>query len=187
MRKPENPNGTTYAEPGKLNECPKGMQITLPDNFSNAVKAELFVDLWRNYDSHSARFRINEYPTVYTPNVGHDWSRTPWISEIPLSVLKNGTNTFTFWAEPGLYHIHDISIRLYYDDTHPLVGGDVTPPDGELLTISTLDDGIELPAYQGGMLLVNNDSLTLKAQVFHFQAAAGKLSSAIRTRGCWKP
>ena len=162
---PDNPNGATYAEPGKLNECPKAMQIALPDNFSNAVKAELFVDLWRNYDSHSARFRINEYPTVYTPNVGYDWSRTPWISEIPLSVLKNGTNTFTFWAEHGLYHIHDISIRLYYDDTHPLVGGDVTPPDGELLTISTLDDGIELPAYQGGMLLVNNDSLTLKAQV----------------------
>ena len=162
---PENPNGTTYAEPGKLNECPKGMQITLPDNFSNAIRAELFVDLWRNYDSHSARFRINEYPTVYTPNVGHDWSRTPWISEIPLSVLKNGTNTFTFWAEHGLYHIHDISIRLYYDDTHPLIGGDVTPPDGELLTITSLDDGIDVPAYQGGMLLVNNDKLTLKAQV----------------------
>ncbi len=162
---PENPNGAVYAEPGKLNECPKVMQITLPDSFSNAIKAELFVDLWRNYDSLSARFRINEFSTVYTPNVGSDWSRTPWISEIPLSVLKNGTNTFTFWAEHGLYHIHDISIRLYYDETHPLAGTDVIPPDGELLTITTMDDGVELPAYQGGMLLVNNDSLTLKAQV----------------------
>jgi len=162
---PENPNGTFYAEPGKLNECPKAMQITLPDNFSNAIKAELFIDLWRNYDSHSARFRINGSPTVYTPNVGHDWSRTPWVSEIPLTSLTQGLNTFTFWAEHGLYHIHDISIRLYYDETHPLVGADVTPSDGELLTIATLDDGIDLPAYQGGTLLVNNDSLTLKAQV----------------------
>ena len=162
---PENPNGATYAEPGKLNECPKAMQITLPDNFSNAIKAELFIDLWRNYDNHSARFRINEFSTVYTPDVGYDWSRTPWISEIPLSVLKNGTNTFTFWAEHGLYHLHDISIRLYYDETHPLAGADVIPPDGELLSITTMDDGLEVPAYQGGMLLVNNDSLTLKAQV----------------------
>ena len=162
---PEFPGGTWYVEPGRLNECPKPMQINLPDNFASAIKAEIYLDLWRNHDAPSARFRINGNPTVYTPNVGYEWGRTPWISEIPLSSLVQGTNTFTFWGEHGLYHMHDIGIRLYYDESHPLIGVDVTPVDGELLTIKSLDDGVERPAYDGGDLLVNNDSLTLKAHV----------------------
>ena len=162
---PENPSGTWYVEPGKLNECPKAMQITLPDNFANAIKAEIYLDLWRNHDVPSARFRINGNSTVYAPNVGYEWSRTPWVGEIPLSSLVQGVNTFTFWGEHGLYHIHDISVRLYYDETHPLIGNDVTPADGELLTITSLDDNVAKPAYDGGELLVNNNKLTLAAQV----------------------
>ena len=163
---PENPNGTFFAEPGKIGECPKFMQIDLLDNFSNAIKAEIYVDLWRNYDTPSARFTVNGLATIYAPNVGSDWSRTPYVTEIPLNTLIHGTNTFKFWAEHGLYHIHDIAIRIYYDETHPLVsGGDVTPPDGELLTIESSDDGLEIPANTGGDLVVNEDTLTLKAQV----------------------
>ena len=163
---PQDPGGSWYAEPGALNKCPKLMQINIPDNFTNALKAEIYLDLWRNYDNHSARFRIGSDPTVYTPNVGSDWSRTPWVSEIPLASLQQST-TLTFWAEHGLYHIHDIAIRIYYDDAHPLigVGSDVTPPAGQLLSITSLDDGVEVPASSGGMLLVNNDQLFLKAYV----------------------
>ena len=160
---PEIPGGTWYVEPGRLDQCPKPMQINLPDNFASAIKAEIYMDLWRNHDSHSARFRVNGNPTVYASPVGYEWSRTPWITEIPLSSLVQGMNTITYWGEGGLYHIHDISVRLYYDETHPLIGNDVTPADGELLTIK--DDTVEVPAYSGGALVVNDDKLTLQAQV----------------------
>ncbi len=163
---PEAPGGSWYVEPGQLNKCPKLMQINIPDNFSGALKAEIYLDLWRNYDNHSARFRIGSDPTVYVPDTGSDWSRSPWVSEIPLSALQQST-TLTFWAEHGFYHIHDISIRIYYDDAHPLigVGSDVTPPTGALLSITSLDDAVERPANSGGLLLVNQDQLTLKAHV----------------------
>lgn len=163
---PGDPNGSWYVEPGELNECPKAMQITIPDNFEGALRAELYLDLWRNYDPPGARFRINSSPTVYTPDAGSDWSRTPWVGEIPLSSLEQGTNTFTFWTEHGLYHIHDIAVRIYYDDTHPLIAGpgsDVTPPDGALLSIK--DDTVTVPAGTGGLLRVNNDQLTFTAEV----------------------
>ncbi len=160
---PQNPGGTWYVEPGRQNECPKAMKITLPDNPTNALKAEIYLDLWRNHDTHSARFRVNSNPTVYAPPVGNEWSRTPWVSEIPLTSLAQGENTITFWGEHGLYHIHDISIRIYYDDTHPLIGSDVVGVDGALLTIK--DDTTEFPAYDGGTLVVNDDKVTLKAQV----------------------
>ena len=162
---PEDPNGSWYVEPGVLNKCPKMMQINIPDNFSGALKAEVYLDLWRNYDSHSAHFRVGNNPTVYTPDTGSDWSRSPWVGEIPLSSLQQ-TTTFTFWAEHGLYHIHDIAVRIYYDDTHPLLvnGSPATAPDGELTIIKSLDDNVEVPANTGGLLLVNKDQLTLRAQ-----------------------
>ena len=164
---PEDPNGSWYVEPGPLNKCPKLIQVNIPDTFTSALKAEIYLDLWRNYDNHSARFRIGTNPTVYAPDTGSDWSRSPWVQEIPLSSLQN-TTTFTFWAEHGLYHIHDMAIRIYYDDAHPLIGlggSDVTPPDGSLVSIKSKDDNLEVPANSGGILLVNNDELTFKANV----------------------
>ena len=38
----------------------------------------------------------------------------------------------TFWGDKR-YHIHDIGIRIYYNDNNPLVAGPAatrTPPDG---------------------------------------------------------
>ena len=73
-------------------------------------------------------------------------------------------NSITF--QTGGYHVHDIAIRIYYDDAHPLVAGsgsDVTPPDGELLTIQ--GDGAALAAGSGGTLQVDNNQLTLTADV----------------------
>lgn len=166
---PGSPNGSWYAEPGKINECPKVMLLNIPDGIAGALKAELYVDLWRNYDTPSARLRINNNPTVYASPRGYDWSRTPWVQEIPLNTLTTGNNTFTFWAEFGKYHIHDVAVRIYYDDAHPLAaggGGDVTPPDGELLTIDSGDPGLDpVLAYSGGQLLVNSDQLTFTATV----------------------
>ena len=161
---PENPGGSWYVEPGKLNDCPKAMHINIPDNFASALKVELYLDLWRNYDTPSARFRINNNPTVYAPDAGSDWSRTPWIGEIPKTSLISGINTFTFWAEYGSFHMHDIAVRIYYDDAHPLFGADVNPPEGSLVSITSLDNGNEIAANTGGQLLVNNDQLTFKAE-----------------------
>ncbi len=164
---PEEPNGSWYVEPGPLNKCPKLMRINIPDNFSNALRAEIYLDLWRNYDPPSARFRIGSDSMVYTPDTGSDWSRSPWVSDIPLSSLQN-TTTFTFWAERGLYHIHDIAVRIYYDDTHPLIiagSGPATAPTGELTTIKSLDAADPVPANAGGVLLVDNDKLTFTANV----------------------
>src|SRR5690606_35036175 len=51
----DKPSGNSwYSEPDTLAKCPKLMKLTVPDNFAGAIKAELYVDLWRNYDTKSA-------------------------------------------------------------------------------------------------------------------------------------
>ena len=169
----DNPSGNVwYTEPDTLAKCPKLMNLNIPDGISGALKAELYVDLWRNYDTKSARLRINGNPSkVYASTVGYDWSRTPWIQEIPLNELAGSSNnTFLFWGESGKYHIHDVALRVYYDDAHPLVpggvGADTTPPDGELISVDSLDAGQNpIPAYDGGVLWANNNQIELKAKV----------------------
>jgi len=163
------PNGVWYSEPDKLDECPKEMQFDIPDNITNALRAEVYVDLWRNYDEPSARLRINNSPTVLQAPRGYDWSRTPWIQEIPLSMLvSGGTNYFLFWAEGSRYHIHDVGIRVYYDAAHPIIGNganlDVEPPTGQLTKIVS-DNQVETLPDAGGNLFVNNNKLTLTADV----------------------
>ena len=168
----DKPTGNSwYSEPDTLAKCPKLMTLNIPDGFAGALKAELYVDLWRNYDTRSARLRINNNQNkVYESPVGYDWSRTPWIQEIPLGELAPGANTFLFWGESGKYHIHDVALRIYYDDTHPLVPGgtpaDTTPPDGELVSIDSLDAGRDpIPAYDGGVIWANLNKIELKAKV----------------------
>ena len=168
----EKPNGSWYSEPDTLAKCPKSMKLNIPDGISNALKAELYVDLWRNYDTKSARLRINGHPSkIYASPVGYDWSRTPWIQEIPLNELfSSQDNTFLFWGESGKYHIHDVGLRVYYDDAHPIVPGgvnpDTTPPDGELVSIESLDASEDpIPAYDGGVLLANDNKIQLTAKV----------------------
>lgn len=163
---PTNPNGAFYSEPGALNKCPKTMTLNIPDNLSGALRAEVYVDMWRTDDRISPRLRINNGATVYAPPRGFDWSRTPWLIQVPLSSLQQGSNTFLFWSEFNKYHIYDVAVRIYFDDTHPLLSGGVpvTAPSGELLTL-TADNGVEVAANTGGMLLVNDDKVTLKANV----------------------
>ncbi|MEZ4515545.1 MAG: hypothetical protein R3C44_01470 [Chloroflexota bacterium] len=161
---PEKPYGNSfYIEPS--NKCEKTLAFDIPDDFSNAIKVEIYLDLWRNYDIQSARFKLNDHATVYAPNVGSDWSRTPYVAEIPKSELEVGTNTITFWGERP-FHVHDAAFRIYYDDQNPLVpgdGSDVTPPDGKLESIED-DNGVKDPM-SGGSLAINGDSLTLTASV----------------------
>lgn len=167
---PLNPTGSFYSEPNTLAKCPKEMLLEVNDNISGALKAEIYVDLWRNYDAISARLRINGLGTIYKPDRGYDWSRTPWVTQIPLDSFVQGTNKFLFWGEQGKYHIYDVALRVYYDDAHPIIPGgavqDVTPPTGQLLTIDSLDTGVNpIPANTGGLLMVNEDRVILEAQV----------------------
>ncbi len=151
-------NGSWYLEPYL---CEKSVFLEIPDDFSNALKAEIYLDLWRN--GQLMGFSIND-GEVNASNVGSPWSRTPYIGEIPLSNLKFGTNKIVF--QPGGYHIHDIAIRIYYNNANPLIAGpgsDVTPPDGSLLTVQ--GDGAAISAGAGGNLIVDNNQLTLTADV----------------------
>lgn len=157
--------GSYYIEPWPRN-CRKTLTINIPDNFANALKIEVYIDLWRNQLTQSAKFKINGRPTIYSPEVGFDWSRTPWIAEIPKSEFVQGNNSFEFWQTGGGYHVHDLAIRVYYDDAHPLVAGpgsDVTPPNGQLVTVKGDDSPIN--AGDGGVLNLNNNQLVLTANI----------------------
>ncbi len=157
-------NGSWYSEPGPLDECPKLMEFTIPDGIASAIKAEIYIDLWRNRDNPSARFELNNSGNVYAPPVGSDWSRTPYVGEVELTELATGLNQITFWGEER-YHIHDVAFRIYYDDANPItpgIGSEVEPPDGDLVSI-TDDDG-PVAANAGGTLMVNADKLVLKAE-----------------------
>lgn len=155
-----------YIEPGtQYSACTKTLTFNLPDDFSQALKLELVIDLWRNHGEKSARFQLNTSPTVYIPSVGDDWSRTPYITEIPKSELVQGANTIKFWnTQNRLFHVHDVVLRIYYDAGHPLIAGsgsDVTPPSA-MLTEIVHDNGSKSPS-AGGNLVVDTNSLTLKA------------------------
>lgn len=156
----EEPNGSWYLEPYG---CDKYVDLDIPDDFSQALKAEIYLDLWRNHDTPYARLSINGGKTI-APDVGSDWSRTPWVGEISMGELKRGVNTIKFWG--GGYHVHDIAIRIYYDDSHPLRDKNGQPwsaPTGSLLTIE--DDDGSVPTSVAADLQVENDQLKLVAYV----------------------
>lgn len=159
---PTHPGGTFYFEPHTLNKCPKTVTFSLPDDFTNAQKIEIYLDLWRNYNTQAARFKFNNGATVYAPPVGSDWSRTPYILEIDKSEFNVGSNTMTFWGDKR-YHVHDIGIRIYYTNAAPLVGNDVDAPTGQLTAIE--DDNNSVGPNAGGTLTVNNNKLKLTADI----------------------
>ncbi len=144
--------GDWYFEPWPF-PCMKTVTLNISDNVAQATKAEIYIDLWRNHDLKVARFSINGSDKVYAPPVGSEWSRTPYIAEIPLAELKQGNNTFKFWDAGGGYHIHDMAIRLYFAENVI-----TTAPDGELFTVGGI------PAASGGILDVDNDQVALVAK-----------------------
>jgi hypothetical protein len=149
--------GTWFIEPGP---CTRTITLNIPDNFSTSLRAELYLDLWRNHDSPSARFRINGGPEK-NPNVGSDWSRTPIVMPVALSELRQGANTFSFTATGGRrWHLHDLMVRVYHDSGHPLVAGsgsDVTPPTGSLTSVAGMNPG------SGGTIAADSNQVALAA------------------------
>jgi regulation of enolase protein 1 (concanavalin A-like superfamily) len=161
---PEKPFGNSfYIEPTP--KCDKVLQFDMPDDFANAAKIEIYIDLWRGYDSGGLKFKLNNSATIRQPAVGYDWSRTPYITEIGKDELNVGANTITFYG-PKRYHVHDVAFRVYYDNNNPLQpgpGSDVTPPDGALVSVQ--DDNSTEDTNAGGTLQVNSNQLKLTANV----------------------
>lgn len=140
--------------------CDKELDFNLP-NVNNITKIELYIDLWRNRDAQSARFSINGGSTI-KPNVGSDWSRTPYIHEFTgseLSDFETGINTIRFWDEAGAYHVHDIALRVFSN------ASDVATTDGNLHMIQA--NGTLFNPYVGGTqnLNVDSDQLLISADV----------------------
>ena len=144
-------------------ECEKSLSFTLP-NLNTIDNLEIYIDLWRNHDEQVARFRINNGPT-YAPNVGDEWSRTPYIHEFSSAELatagfQNGSNTITFWDDEGGYHIHDVAIRIYSNSA------EVTTTEGRLHNIQA--NGVNYDPYLnigGNSLNVASDELLISAEV----------------------
>lgn len=145
--------------------CVKTLRFQLPDDFSQALKIEIYLDLWRNRTRQTGRFRLNEGTTIYAPPVGAEWSRTPYVMEIPKSELRQGENTISLFESRGGWHVHDIAFRIYHDAEHPLIpgpGSDVTPPTGRLTAI--MANNRTFTPRQGGVLKVDNNQVTLTAE-----------------------
>lgn len=151
--------GTWYVEPlgawyHNQNQCRKELQFDLTSaELNNAVRAEIYIDLWRNRTSHSMRFRLNGNQ-VRTPDVGDFASRTPYIGEIPKSELVAGTNVMELWKADAQFHVHDVAIRLYYPT-------DYDAPTGNLAAIEA-DNGV-FSAAAGGTLEIDGDQLVITA------------------------
>ncbi len=149
-----------YIEP---NSCVKEVELEIPDNVENALAAVLYLDLWRNKNARSARVSINNGPQI-NPNIGDDFSRTPYTASIPLDQLEQGTNVLRFQDAAGPYHVHDIMIRVYYDAQNPLLPGpnsDVSAPTGQLLSVSAA--GQTFDPTVGGTLNVDGNQVVLEA------------------------
>ena len=155
--------GKWFTEPvsGQLNACP--MYFDVDEDFTNAIRAEVYMDIWRGRTNSSIRFNLNGGVTRI-PDVGADFSRTPYIQELPLSELVPGENVLNLWRSGGQYHIHDIAIRIYHNANRPLLEGGVPvdAPQASLLSIED-DNGQFTDLASGGELFIENDNLTLTA------------------------
>ena len=59
-------------------DSPCDLFFDIGDDFSNAVRAEIYMDIWRGRVNPSIRFNLNGGVTRQ-PDVGEDWSRTPYV------------------------------------------------------------------------------------------------------------
>lgn len=165
---PSAPFGTWYYEPTGYwsSDCPPvDMEFNIPDDLSKANKAEIYLDLWRNHDNPSVRFAFNGAPQTegYNPGVGLEWSRTPYVGPIDLSDLQQGGNTIKVWKEGNAFHLHDIAIRVYYNQNQ--VRPDLKPPTGQLLTVQDDNGTYNLKNSITDTLWIDNDQLVLSANV----------------------
>ena len=139
------------------------MYFDIDEDFSNAIRAEVYMDIWRGRVPSSVRYNLNGGETRI-PDVGAEFSRTPYIEELPLSELNAGENVINLWRSGGQYHIHDIAVRIYHSANRPLLenGLPIEPPQAQLVSIED-DDSIHFDLSVGGELFIENDKLTLTA------------------------
>ncbi|MEM7131328.1 MAG: Ig-like domain-containing protein [Chloroflexota bacterium] len=140
-----------YIEP--TSGCQITLDFSISEDLTLASKVEIYLDLWRNHDEKRAEFKLNNNDWR-RPNVGEDWSRTPYVAEVPISELNQGGNVITFKGQG--YHVHDIAFRVYGANS-------LSAPSGSLVTIK--DDSNTKTFSGGGVLNVNNDQLELSATV----------------------
>jgi len=156
--------GKWFIEPhGEESACP--MYFDIPDDISGALRAEVYMDIWRGRDTRSVRFNLNGNETR-RPTVGSDWSRTPYLGEIPLSEISQGTNVLNLWRGGGQFHVHDIAIRVYHNDENPLIedGAPVIVPEANMVSIRD-DNGTNEQVDIPGVLDIDGDKLTLTAWI----------------------
>ncbi len=156
-----------YIEPEE--GCLKEIDLQIQDDVSGAIAAVVYVDLWRNRLSRSARFTINDGPQ-YRPSIGTNFSRTPFTATVPLTQLEQGANSLKFQEAGGAYHVHDVMIRVYYDDQNPIIPGpnsDASASTGSLTSIQAEGGPVYAPG-DGGVLQVDGNRVFLTAD-----AAAG--------------
>ena len=157
-------NSTFFIEPLSGADSPCQLFFDIDDDFSNAVRAEIYMDIWRGRSNPAVRFNLNEGVTRQ-PDVGENWSRTPYVGDIPLSELVSGTNVLNLWRRGGPYHVHDIAIRIYYTSSNPLLGSDAIPREApEAFLVSVEDDNTTVSDFTSDSVLsIDNDKLTLTA------------------------
>lgn len=158
----EVPGNSFYIEPV---DCTKEIDLIIPDDTSNAIAAVIYVDLWRNRTSSTARFTVNDGPQ-YRPPIGDAFSRTPFSATIPLTQLQPGVNSLKFQEASGPYHVHDVMVRVYYDDQNPIIPGpnsDVSPPNGSLVSISIPGGPQNLDPFTDATLQVDGNQIALAA------------------------
>lgn len=147
-----------YLEPCGGRDNPKTVTVRLPGDLSKVTKIELYADLWNTRTPQDIGFAINDGPSR-TSNVASLYGRVPMIMELPKSEFTPGENTIAFWYNAGgwTYHVHDVSVRLYYDPANPPLTG-LGSLNAELLNVG---DGVTtLPANAGGSLNIDGDQLT---------------------------
>ena len=156
-----NSPGSFYLEPWPSRDvnnepCVKTVEFQIPDSLDDALRAEVYLDLWRNQSVPQARFALNDGP-LRAPDLGDNWSRNGWVGEIPLAELEQGTNTMRVETASGGFHIHDIAIRVYFD------GEVIGAPTGALTNIRA--GGVDYDPAVGGVLDVRDNIVTLTADV----------------------
>lgn len=155
-----NSGGSWYVEPGA---CSKDLELIITDKITDAAKVEIYIDLWRARDGFAATYKVNDGPIRHAA-VGSDWSRTPYVAEIPLGELKTGTNIITIGSLSGsLYHAHDISFRVYFDSDNKIYKANDQVIEAANIAGFTVDDGGgAVDANSGGTLDVDGNTVTFK-------------------------
>lgn len=165
--------GEFYVEPAPA--CDKTLTVDIPFDPSSATRVEMVLDLWRNRDTPALSVSLNGNPP-FTPDVGRDWSRTPWSSLDQLGdigpLLVPGANTITLSASAAS-HVHDIVFRFHVDGPDQLVGdaGDDEPPGGTITSVGDVPPGgtIDLDALTDGILELRADATDTGAGVAYVE------------------